>query len=234
VEFRKITIDELDYVPAVCLDPSIEPNQRRAMKKHMVKRLKWLEKMVQQGLEIIVALEDPKSEALYYPWAGTIQHKDLAVKGKVPKGLIEYLPIEVALEPVQGENSLFINCIWVLPPFWKTGVAKGLMHEFLNEAKKFGGATVLAYEGDKWFAAFKYMPASFFRRFGFKEVSKDGTRVLLHLDLGAHKSLGLIPPKKRIINKEGKVTVDVFYNSQCPWSGWMVDQARRNLVLSLM
>jgi GNAT superfamily N-acetyltransferase len=199
------------------------------MKGHMANRLKWLKKMMPQGLEIIVALEDPRSEALFYPWAGTMQHKDLAVKGKVPKGLIEYLPIELALEPVRGENSLFINCVWVLPPFWKTGVAKGLVHKFINEARKFGGATVLAYEGDRWFDAFEYMPAGFFRKFGFKEVSRDGTRVLLHLDLGAHESPLLVAPKKRIINEKGEITVDVFYNSQCPWSGWMVDQARRNL-----
>jgi hypothetical protein len=73
------------------------------------------------------------------------------------------------------------------------------------------------------------MPAGFFRKFGFKEVSRDGTRVLLHLDLGAHESPLLVAPQKRIINEKSEITVDVFYNGQCPWSGWMVDQARRNL-----
>ncbi|MFQ6086591.1 MAG: GNAT family N-acetyltransferase [Candidatus Bathyarchaeia archaeon] len=229
MEFRKITIDELYYVPAICLDPSVNPKQREAMKKHMENRLKWLEKMVPQGLGVIVALENPKSETLHYPWAGNIRHADLAVKGKVPKGLIEYLPVETALEPVKGENSLFINCIWILPPFWKTGVAKGLMRQFIEEARELGGATVLAYEGDKWFGAFDYMPASFFRKFGFQEVSRDETRVLLHLDLGARESPMLVPPKKRMIGEKGKMVMDVFCNTQCPWSGWMVDKIKRNI-----
>ena len=229
MEFRKITVEELDFVSAICLDPSVNPKQREAMKKHMENRLKWLEKMMPQGLGIIVALENPKSEALHYPWVGNIRHADLTVKGKVPKGLIEYLPIEIALEPVKGENSLFINCIWILPPFWKTGVAKGLMQQFIEEARKRGGATVLAYEGDKWFGFFDYMPASFFKKFGFKEVSRDGTRVLLHLDLGACRSPMLVSPKKRVIGEKGKIVMDVLCNSQCPWCGWMIDKIRRNV-----
>ena len=117
------------FVSAICLDPSV--SRREAMRGHMENRLNWLRKMMSRELKIIVALENPKPEVLHYPWAGDIRHADLAVKGKVPKGLIEYLPIEMALEPVKGENSLFINCIWILPPFWKTGVAKGLMQLFI-------------------------------------------------------------------------------------------------------
>lgn len=230
MEFRKITVDELDFVSAVCLDPSVGRKGREAMREHMENRLKWLRKMMSQGLKIIVALEDPKPEVLHYPWAGNIRHANLAVKGKVPKGLIEYLPIEAALEPVKGENSLFIDCIWILPPFWKTGVAKGLMQHFVEEAKECGGATVLAYEGDKWFGtSLKYMPSSFFMKFGFKEVSKDETRVLLHLDLGASKSPMLVSPKKRILGERDKIVMDVLCNSQCPWCGRMLDKINRNI-----
>jgi GNAT superfamily N-acetyltransferase len=230
VEFRKITVDELDFVPAICLDPSVGRRGREAMREHMENRLKWLRKMMSQGLEITVALENPKPEVLSYPWAGNIRHAGLAVKGKVPKGLIEYLPIEMAPEPVKGENSLFIDCIWILPPFWKTGVARGLMHQFIEEARKWGGATVLAYEGDRWFGtSIRYMPTSFFRKFGFKEVSRDETRVLLHLDMGARKSPVLLPPKKRVTGGKGKIVMDVFCNSQCPWCGRMVDKIKRNI-----
>lgn len=230
LEFRKINADELDFVSAICLDPSVGRKGREAMKEPMENRLRWLQKMMPQGLEIIVALEDPKPEMLHYPYAGKIRHADLAVRGKVPKGLLEYLPIELALEPVKGKNSLFINCIWILPAFWKTGVAKGLMHQFIGEAKTWGGATVLAYEGGRWFGTtIKYMPSSFFQKFGFEEVSRDGTRVLLHLDLGAHKLPRLTTPKKRTIGEKDKLLMDVFCNSQCPWCGRMVDQIKRNL-----
>ncbi len=113
----------------------------------MGKRLKWIEEMMAKGLEIIVALGLRKSK----------------------KGLIEYLPIEDAPEPVKGERSLFINCVWVLPRHSKAGIGKGLVQHFLKAANEVGGATVLAYEGDKWFDYFDYMPTDFFRKFGLRK-----------------------------------------------------------------
>ena len=206
MDYRKIAVDELPYVSYLCLW-GISRQQKEAMKEHMDKRLKWIEEMMPKGLEIIVALGPRKSK----------------------KGLIEYLPIEVAPEPVEGGNSLFINCIWVLSRHSKAGIGKGLMQHFLEKARKVGGATVLAYEGDKWFGYFDYMPASFFKGFGFKEVSRDGTRVLLHLDMGAHGLPMLVSPKKRVIGEKGKMVMDVFCNRQCPWCGWMVEQIKRNM-----
>lgn len=80
---------------------------------------------------------------------------------------------------------------------------------------------MLAYEGDKWFGFFGYMPVSFFKQFGLKEVCRDGSRVLLHLNLGANELPSLIYQKTRAVEKGDKVMVDVLFNSQCPWSGWL-------------
>jgi len=229
VKIQKITEDGLDYVSVVCLDPSINPGQRKAMQDAMIARTHWIRKMMQRGLQILVAHEKPKRETIHYPWAGDISHADLAVHGNVPKGLLEFVPIELAPEPVKGENSLFIDCVWVLPPFWHTGVAKGLMKSFIREAKQYGGASVLAYEGDKWFGYFEYMPSSFFKSFRFKEVSRDGSRVLLFLNLGAEKPPAFIYPKTRPLDKCDKIVMDALYNSQCPWSKWMIDKIRKNM-----
>ena len=205
MEFRKITLDELPYVSYLCLW-GISRKQKEAMKEHMERRLKWIREMMPRGLHITVAFGPRKSK----------------------KGLIEYLPIELAPEPVKGENSLFINCIWVLSRHSKAGIGKGLMQHFLKEARKVGGATVLAYEGDKWFGYFDYMPADFFRRFGFAEVSRDGTRLLLHLNLGADQFPSLLTSRRRKVDEKRKTVVDVFCNRQCPWCGWMVDNIMRN------
>ncbi len=179
---------------------------------------------MQKGLEILVALEKPKPEKIHYKWAGDMFHADLAVQGQVPKGLLESVPIKFALEPVKGENSLFIDCVWVLPPFWHTGVARCLMESFIHRAKQFGGASVLAYEGDNWFGtSIKYMPSSFFKRFGFKEVARDGCSVLLFLDLGANEQPKLIYPKTKPVEENNKITIDALFNSQCPWSKLMID-----------
>lgn len=206
MEFLKITASEFPYISYLCLW-GISRKQKEAMKAHMEKRLEWLEKMMPQGLEIIVALGPRKSK----------------------RALIEYLPIEIAPEPVKGENSLFINCIWVLSRFSKTGIGRGLIQRFLKDARKVGGATVLAYEGDKWFGYFDYMPAGFFEKFGFKKVSRDETRVLLHRDLGAHQFPTLLTPKRRKVEKKHEAVLDVFCNSQCPWCGWMIDNIKKNV-----
>ena len=196
------------------------------MQPAMDVRKEWLKDMMHKGLQVLVALEE-SDDVLRSFSARNRKIRELVIRGRVPKGLIEYVPIEFAPEPVRGGKSLFVNCIWVLPKFWSGGVAKGLMERFIEDAKAYGGASVLAYDGDKWFGFFPYMPASFFEKFGFKEVDRDGSRVLLHLNLGDDERPRLIRTKTRKTGKRDKLVVDVFYSSQCPWSRWMVDKVKR-------
>ena len=223
-----ISPKELDYVAILCVDPSLPPKWRKEMEKPMEARKEWLKSMMKKGLQVLVALE--KSENVL----GSLNTKnqkieELNVQGKIPTGLIEYLPIEFALEPVKGENSLFIDCIWVFPSFWHSGIGKCLLKTIIENAKPYGGVSVLTYEGDKWFGYFPYMPVNFFKKFGFQEVDRDGSRVLLYFDLGAHNPPTLIPPKNKVINKGTKLVLDVFFNSQCPWSKWMLEKIKQNM-----
>lgn len=228
MQIREISAEELEYAASLCVDPGIPRKWREEMKPKMDAKKEWFKTMAHKGLQISVALE--KSEKVLDSFgARNAKIKELVVGDKVPEGLIEYLPIEFAPEPVKGEKSLFLNCVWILPPFWHKGVSKGLLERFIENAKPYGGASVLAYEGDKWFGFFDYMPVSFFKQFGFKEVCRDGSRVLLHLDFGADEMPSLIYPKIRAVEKGDKVVVDVLFNSQCPWSGWMADRAKRNM-----
>jgi hypothetical protein len=103
------------------------------------------------------------------------------------------------------------------------------MERFIEDAKAYGGASVLAYEGDKWFGFFPYMPTSFLEKFGFKQVDRDGRRVLLHLNLGCDEHPRLIEAKTRKVGQSDKLVVDVLYSSQCPWSWWMVDKVKRGM-----
>jgi len=228
MRIHEVSPEELDFVAAVCLDPSIPPKWRKAMEPRMEKRKDWLKSMMDNGLHVLVALEKPEL-VIDSLGAKDAKFKGMAVRDEFPKGLLEFVPIEFAPEPVKGEKSLFLDCLWVVPPFWQSGVAKALMERFIEKAKSFGGASVLAYEGDKWFGFFPYMPVSFFRKFGFEEVDRDESRVLLHLNSGAGEKPSLVHPKKRIIKKGDRILVDVFFNSQCPWSGWMVDKIKRNI-----
>lgn len=195
----------------------------------MEQRLSWVKKKMKKGLEILVALQSPKNEIIKYKWVGKMQHSDLLVRNVVPMGLLESIPIEFALEPIEGEKSVFINCIWVLPPFWREGVGMALIKSFIKNAKKVGGASVLVYECEKWFGTtIAYMPSKFFQKFGFKEVDRDESRVLLYLDLGSNKEPALIETK---INESNSDICDfkLFVNNQCPWKCFMIDDIKKNI-----
>jgi len=216
--------NNIDFIRYICLDPSVDKETRTLMENGMSNRIKWIKKMMSKGLEILLALEKPRKDVIHYKWVGKMLHSDLAVQNQVPMGLLEYIPIEQALEPVKGKNSLFINCIWILPPFWNTGVARSLMKAFIQNAKQTGGASVIAYEEDRWFGtSIKYLPSSFFKKFGFKEVDKEGSRLLLFLDLGSKSSPEFIKPKAISSIETDKITLDIFFNNQCPWSKYMIN-----------
>jgi len=226
---KKITETDLDFIPAICLDPSVGKESITAMQDGMGDRINWIKNMMEIGLEIFVALEKPKKEEIYYKWVGKMLHSDLAISGQVPLGLLECAPIEYALEPIKGEKSLFINCLWILPPFWGKGVGKALIEFLINRAKKIGGTSVLAYDGDKWCGtSINYMPLSFFKKYGFEEIERDGSRVLLHLDLGAKTPPKLIYPKYESFEDKNDARLVAFYNCQCPWSKLMIDDLNKN------
>jgi GNAT superfamily N-acetyltransferase len=230
MKIQTITEDKLDLINAICLDPSVDKETRRLMENGMDHRICWIKKMIPKGLEILVAIDKPREEIVHYKWVGKMLHSDLAVQGEVPMGLLECIPIEHALEPLTGKNTLFINCMWILPPFWHSGVGTALVKSFIKKAKKYGGASVIAYDGDNWFGtSIKYMPLSFFTKFGFKEVDRDGSRVLFYLDLGASDPPKIILPELNEPHKTEKINLEIFFNSQCPWSIYMVNTVRKDL-----
>ncbi len=199
-----------DAVAEICLD--VSRRWREVMAPSLEGTRRWLTEMAAHGLWLAVAA-GPRG-------------------GK--RGLIECAPIRFAPDPVAGRGSLFINCLWVVPSAWGKGEARALVEHAVGRAKREGGLTVLAYEGDKWWGYFPYMPADFFRRFGFREVDRDGSRVLLHLDLGGGEEPRLFEVRERPAPLEGgrtdgRAVVEVLCNRHCPWSGLMVDGIRRGV-----
>ena len=213
MKIKKITETEIEFIPTICLDPSVGKESIAAMQEGMSDRLNWIKKMMEIGLEVLVALEKPKNEVIHYKWVGKILHSDLAIKGQVPMGLLECIPIEYALEPILGEKSIFINCMWILPPFWGKGVGRALIEFLIKRAKGVGGVSTIAYDGDKWCGtSISYIPSSYFKNFGFKEIERDGSRVLLHLDLGGNNLPKLIYPKYESFKDKKDARIVTFFN----------------------
>lgn len=233
--------DDMGLIEGLCLLPDDPPEMLKVMTPYMEARKGWLQGMVRKGLWVAVALDADGEK----------------------QGLVECVPVKWAAEPISGEESLFINCLWVLPRHWKSGVARAMMEYVIARAKggqdpgrlrvpggnltqhvgpsdeasrsqpcrSYGGITVLGYERDRWFGYFSYMPARFFRRFGFVEVDRDGSRILLHLDLDRSCRPSLMRPRVRtgVQAACANHVVEVLYSSQCPWSGWMIDGIAKSL-----
>jgi GNAT superfamily N-acetyltransferase len=212
------------------LDPSVGKELKLLMSNAMDRRIDWIRNMMNKGLEIFVAIEEPKNEIINYKWAGKIRHSDLAINGKVPMGLLECVPIEHALEPITGKNSLFINCMWILPPFWGKNVAKALINAFIERACEVGSASVLAYDEESWFeTTIEYMPMNFFINSGFIEVDRDMKRVLLFLDFNNNSPPKFLPYKMNTNLSSQQGRLNIFCNDQCPWSTYMVKEVQEGI-----
>lgn len=218
MEIRELKANELDCAVLPCVDPGF----RRIMKQGMDFRKDFLRKKRRQGLSLLGALEDMgKKERMDYPGVGEVKVKDLSWKRKIVVGLIEYMPIEKTIFPVKGKNLAFIHCIWVIPPYWKKGVAKALMDNFLKSTSHLSGSAVIAFEGESWWGFFDYMPTWFFAKFGFKEVQRNGSSVLMFKKYGHAKPPALILSKLGSALSQKKMGVEFFWSNQCPYSWWV-------------
>jgi GNAT superfamily N-acetyltransferase/predicted Rdx family selenoprotein len=129
-------------------------------------------------------------------------------------GMLEYSPIEDTPFPVLGKHLLHIHCIWVLPSFQKKGIGKELVKSLVHEAERRGrkGISVIAQPG------VFFMPTSFFLEQKFRTVERRSQSELMWRELEP------VSPPKFILStfspstSPDKITIDVLYCSQCPWT----------------
>ena len=127
-------------------------------------------------------------------------------------GFIEYVPSEFAWRPIEADNYLFIQCIFIYPNKYRSlGAASVLINEVLKDAKqlKRTGVCTMTSQGP-WMATKKL-----FSKLGFEKVDKRGRFELMSLKLGNDK----IKPK--LLDWESKLSEyqgwHLLYADQCPW-----------------
>jgi GNAT superfamily N-acetyltransferase len=226
MEIRELKADELDYAVLPCVDP----NFRGTLKRGMNLRKEFLKRMNKEGLSVIVALEEMgEQDCIEYPGVGRVKTKDLSIRGKMPVGLIEFAPIEKTIFPVKGENLAFIHCVWVITPFWRKGVGKALVESFMEKTSHLSGAAVIAYQGESWWGFFDYMPKWFFDKFGFKEVDRNGTSVLMFKNYQKAKPPEFILSQPDLTSDQKIKEVEFFWSTQCPYSWWVMKLLEKKL-----
>lgn len=72
--------------------------------------------------------------------------RKLPVQGKV---FIEYAPLETAWVPVEGENYLYIYCLWVSGKYQKQGYGGALLASCIEDAKAQGKSGICILSGKK-------------------------------------------------------------------------------------
>ena len=136
---------------------------------------------------------------------------------------MEYAPLERAWVPVEGENYLYLYCLWVTGEPKGQGVGRALMESCIAEAKNKGksGICMLGAQKQKaWLS-----DQSFAAKFGFETVdtTADGYRLLA---LSFDGSLPHFAPnaKKQAIDRQ---ELTVYYDDQCPFIPDRVEKLRK-------
>lgn len=126
---------------------------------------------------------------------------------------IEYAPLETAWVPAEGDNQLYIYCLWVTGDFKGRGYGRQLMEYCLADARARGksGVCMLGAEKQKaWLS-----DQTFAEKYGFETVdaTPDGYRLLALSFDGTKPRFAESAKRPEIDSRE----LTIYYGSQCPY-----------------
>lgn len=195
-----LTKKNIDSIPRACgsLLPAREREAARAVKQE------WAKALLGHGFKMKIAIDNDG----YF------------------MGMIEYLPIEISLQRIHGENIAYIDCIWVLNQHTKKGVGGALLEACLEDTKHFDGVAT-------WGTDHVIMNKCFFEHFGFEVADKDKTVFIMF----KKNKPNVNPPKllkpSFIFHRDKEIlTADLFFNPWCPYSFGVAQKAKRMILES--
>jgi GNAT superfamily N-acetyltransferase len=139
------------------------------------------------------------------------------VDGK-PAGMLYMLPIEISPWGPLGKHLMAIPCLFVLRPYWGSGLGKALMESAITAARASGRKGLamfgFTFPGAEWF-----MPLSFAQKMGFAIAEQKGPAAVLWMPFAPDASPPrLFTSQYKFLAVTGKVVVDLFYNDFCQTS----------------
>jgi GNAT superfamily N-acetyltransferase len=218
IRVRQAQLTEFDDVAAFCAGRGKDP-ATRAIKR---RRRRWLQEMAPRGLTILLALEPGHRRFIDFHGERVSRDELTLLADGLVVGMLEYVPIEETLYPVEGRGYLFVDCMWVMPPFVKSGVGRALMEGVVRRARAAeSGVATIAWRGANPVPDWPYMPAAFFRAFGLEVFDEDGDRVLMAASYGVRGRPTLVPGRPP--EDDG---VTFLCHPSCPASLWAAEEVR--------
>ena len=135
------------------------------------------------------------------------------------KVFIEYAPLEKAWVPVDGDNYLYIYCLWVSGSYSGKGYGKELLEYCIRDARSQNksGVCILSSIKKKPFLSDK----KFMHKYGFEAADAVGEYELLALSFD-----GSLPHFRENAKKQSVDSNDlnIYYGRQCPYIPNCVEQ----------
>lgn len=137
--------------------------------------------------------------------------KKLDVRGKV---FIEYIPAEKVWSPIEAQEYMVINCLWVSGQYKGKGISSLLLEECIKDSKLKGKRGVIALAGKKKTPFLS--DGNHLKHKGFKVAdTAEPYFELLYLPFDERSP----NPKFKESAKDGKIDykgLKIFYSLQCP------------------
>ncbi|NIT36496.1 MAG: hypothetical protein GTN49_08340 [candidate division Zixibacteria bacterium] len=216
IKVRRAAPAEFDEVAAFCAGRGKDAKTREIRRR----RRYWLEEMAPRGLTVLIALDPKPPRFLDFEGERVSCGELTLLTDGLAVGLLEYVPIEETLYPVDGRDYLFVDCLWVISPYRRRGVGGALTKGVIREARASNtGAAAIAWRGEAPSGSWSLMPEAFFRTFGFDVVDEDGDRVLMAITYGATGKPSFL--KAEWSEGEG---VEFLCHPSCPASLWAAEE----------
>lgn len=141
------------------------------------------------------------------------------VRGKC---FIEYIPMENAWAPVEGDRMMWIDCLWVSGQLAGHGYSTRLLEECIRDSRERGrrGIAILSADKKRGFLA----DPKFLKHKGFQVADEAGFFRLYWLPLGE----GGEPPRFReCVRQPGPEGLTLYYTRQCPFTAKYVPLAAK-------
>lgn len=136
---------------------------------------------------------------------------------------IEYAPLETACVPIEGENFIYIYCLWACGPYKGKGYGRALMEDCIADARKNGKAGLCMLGAAKQKAWLS--DQAFAKKFGFKTVdTAPGGYELLALSFDG--TLPRFAPNAKSMKVESQA-LTIYYSAQCPYTWQSIEMVRR-------